>query len=717
MRAATACVLIWISLLTLFGSQTVHAADRAGGLQAMRGELDLSQWEPERDGIVELKGEWAFYWNRLIEPGGFGPNGYPADTPGLESVPYAAVPHVWKNDRAPEADGITSSEGFATYRLLVKAPDRLRDHNLSLYVPSVASAYKLWINGKLAAWNGVVGTAREQMVPKNLPKTVALGSAGEYELILQVSNFVQRKGGMWEALQLGEEQQVFGGMVRRMASELFIIGSLTVMGLYHISLYIMRRNERSPFYFGVLCLMIAIRALFQGEAIAVKLMPAFPWELSVKLEYIPTDVAVLMVLLFVHSQYPLEAKAAVNRWYGLFTWSYMLFILLAPARVYTKLMLPLQLMAVVVFLYVTIVFIRAFIRKRHGSLNNLIGLTVFFASIINDILFYNNVLATGDWIPFGLLVFLFAQTINLALTFSKSFARVEGLTVELQSANRSLEDKVRERTATLEEKKRELEDANGVLSRMEQSRRRLLSNISHELGTPLTTVRGYIKAMIDGVVKVGDPVYLQLIYDKTVFLDRMIGDLFELSKLEGRQIRFEFREAEVEQLIRRLFAKFELDMRDRKLAYELGPIIEPVRDRTAFAAVDPIRIEQVYGNLLVNAQKNTPAGGKIRIETEWAAGDGRQGSVTIKVIDTGRGIAEDELPFLFDRFYKGRVSQKQETYGVGLGLAISKEIVSCHDGEIGVRSKLGEGSVFYFTLPVRYVHAAELQSASAKEEA
>lgn len=714
MRTAAVCVLLWIVLLASFGSQALHASSKTEPPTAVRGELDLSAWEPEKDGIVDLSGEWVFYWQRLIEPGDVGTGSFKPDTSSSQLVSYATVPHVWKKK---SDDGITSNEGFATYMLRIKTGNRQLASSLSLYVPSVATSYKLWVNGKLKASNGTVGTSRERMTAKNVPKTVALESANEYVVVMQVSNFVQRKGGMWQSLQLGEEQRIYRSTVRQMAAELFIIGSLTVMGLYHLCLYAVRRKERSPLFFGVMCIMIAVRSLFQGETIAVKLLPGFPWEWAAKLEYMSTALAVLMLLLFVASQYPLESSRRAGRLYGICTAAFMAYVSLAPARFYTKLMLPFQLVAVAVFLYVTAVFILAFIRKRHGSLYNLIGLAFFFATVINDILFYNQALAIREnLIPFGLLGFLFAQTINLASIFSKSFERVEGLTIELQTSNRSLEDKVLERTATLEEAKRELEEANGVLSRMEQSRRRLLSNISHELGTPLTTVRGYIKAMIDGVVKVGDPVYLQLVYDKTVFLDRMIGDLFELSKLEGRQVRFEFQEMEAQTLIRRLFAKFKLDMLDKKLAYELGPVIEPLPDRIAVADVDAIRIEQVLGNMLVNAQKNTPAGGMVRIETEWDTGDGSRGRVIIKVIDSGRGIAENELPFIFDRFYKGRPAQKQESYGVGLGLAISKEIVSCHRGEIGVRSRPGEGSAFYFTLPVRYVSTAEAQAASAKGE-
>jgi len=117
------------------------------------------------------------------------------------------------------------------------------------------------------------------------------------------------------------------------------------------------------------------------------------------------------------------------------------------------------------------------------------------------------------------------------------------------------------------------------------------------------------------------------------------------------------------------------------------------------ANIDPVRIEQVMTNLLVNAQKFTPVNGSITIRAVFAT----EGFVQIEVSDTGRGIAADELPYVFERFYKGSSSRQSKAAGVGLGLSIAKEIIRRHGGEIGAESTLGAGSTFYFTLPVQFV--------------
>lgn len=700
--AAAFALFIW-TVMSPFLALPSEASPKSDKHAAVQGVLDLSDWNPAEYGNMPLQGEWGFYWNRLLQP----------DDPGLREAPsYATVPHVWKTKETPGSDGIASKYGSATYRLTIRLGEYGKDSRLALYIPSVATAYKLWVNGKPATSNGVVASSAGEMVPKNVPKTVSIEAAPEVELVMQVSNFVQRKGGMWQPLQLGEEQRISRMVSRGIVSELFIVGSLTIMGLYHIGLFLMRREDRSPIYFGSLCLAIAIRTLFQGETIAIKLLPAFPWEAAVKLEYIPAALAVHYMLRFVRVLYPADGSRMLDPLFRLVLYGFIAMVLVCPAKVYTVTMLPFQLYSVAIILVILSVYVRAFMRRRDGSLLNFTGMAIFFLTIVNDILFSNQIIQTGNWIPFGQLAFLFTQSINLAVIFSKAFKQTERLTVELSVANKSLEGKVRERTVTLEQAKKELEEANGELSRMEQSRRRLLSDISHELGTPLTTVRGYIKAMLDGVVKLGDRTYLQLIYDKTVFLDRMIGDLFELTKLEARQIRFELRTVEVGMLVSKLYEKFELEMGEKRLRYELVPPEEPLPGRIAVADVDSIRIEQVFGNLLINAQKHTPAGGMIRIETEWRlAGETSRADshVVIQVRDTGKGIAESELPFLFDRFYRGR--QKKDTSGVGLGLAITKEIVSSHNGEIGVESALGEGSLFYFTLPVRFVDESVRQGA------
>ncbi|NTU31805.1 hypothetical protein HPY27_16760 [Brevibacillus sp. HB1.1] len=659
--------------------------------QAKQGVLDLRGVDWEDGDTIRLDGEWSFYWRQLLPPGTFEP-----DTSVRE---YMQVPSSWKQGAGDRTD--ISNQGYATYRLLIQLNEQKSERPFALYMPSVATAYKLWINGKVMAENGVVGEDLGRMTPKNYPKVVVFQpDQPQVELVIHVSNFVQRKGGLWEAIELGHAEQI---MRKREANIIYsgmIAASLLVMGIYHFGLYMTRKRESSTLYFCGVSIAIAVRILFLGETMAVSLFPQIPWEMVVKLEYMSSLLTLIMLACFVHSQY----RALFNRfilrvcvWTGLL---FILFVLFTPARIYTEWIYVGEAYLLLNYGYMLFVYGRAIVQKQTGAVLNGIGLLVFFTAVVNEVLFYAHLSPFENAIPFGLLVFLLTQMMNLSMVFARSFAHVEQLSEELAQTNEWLEQKVRQRTQALADKNEELQ-------RMEESRRMLLSNISHELGTPLTSIQGFIKAMLDGVVKPNDPKYLGIIYEKTIYLHRIITDLFELSKMESRQLRFHFQPLSLVGFFRGLYEKHLLDMQEKQLQFVWEAQEEPDTECKLLLVADPIRLEQVMSNLLVNAQAYTPPGRLIKLQVEWELALDGTGEATIKVIDTGAGIQAEALPFVFDRFYRGSESRKLRTAGVGLGLAISKEIIENHHGKIGVQSKAGEGSLFWFSLPVRWKEESE----------
>lgn len=276
--------------------------------------------------------------------------------------------------------------------------------------------------------------------------------------------------------------------------------------------------------------------------------------------------------------------------------------------------------------------------------------------------------------------------------------------------HKALERQVSERTHELAETNlrldrvnRELEQAYHELSAMEQSRRMLFTNISHELGTPLTSIIGYVKGMLDGIEKLQDRKYIQRIYDKSLYLHRIIKDLFELSKLEAQQLDFEFQQVDLLAFLQELYLHYDIEVSMKGIRFEIA-VPERLSGTTVMAEIDRIRVEQVVSNFIANAVKFTMPGGTIRLSVQLEAISKAEGKGTISLRDTGIGIDEEDLPHVFDRFYRGRRSRQSRTEGTGLGLAICKEIIRQHRGEIGAVSRPGEGSKFYFTLPVKFVH-------------
>ncbi|WP_168198332.1 sensor histidine kinase [Crassaminicella thermophila] len=234
----------------------------------------------------------------------------------------------------------------------------------------------------------------------------------------------------------------------------------------------------------------------------------------------------------------------------------------------------------------------------------------------------------------------------------------------------------------------------------EKSRQSLLANISHELRTPITSILGYVTAMIDGTIYENDSKEecLNLIRSKAVTLQRLIQDLFQLTQLESGKISFNFSQVSIRELVFELVKKYEWDIHREGIKFELIlSNIEKYMDEELI--IDIERIDQVLSNLIFNAIKHTPKEGTIFIDFEKKKKNDIK-YVLIKIKDTGEGIAQKDLKHIFDRFYRGKNAKNNVLKGTGLGLTISKEIVEFHKGEIWAESSLGEGCTFCFTLPI-----------------
>ncbi|MGD8192218.1 ATP-binding protein [Brevibacillus ginsengisoli] len=702
-------VVVCLLAFLLLQSLGVKAAE-GPAFSAVKGVLYVSQAQLNENPMIPLNGEWEFYWKQLLDPQELHSREHFSQTPS-----YSQVPAEWKN--LQQQGQALTNQGYGTYRLVIQLDKSHHNQSTALYLHSVATAYKLWVNGELLASNGTVGRSQDEMVPKNYPKVVNIPQeSNQIEIVLQVSNFVQRKGGLWQTIHFGLAEPVMLEREKRIIYESFIAASLLIMGLYNLGLSFVRWSNKSPLYFGLLSFTIAIRTLLLGETIGVRLFPELDWTYLVKAEYLTGMLGMAFILLFVAAQYPQEVNRFIRK---LILTGCVLgssWIVLTTPLTFTSSLLFFQFFILTSMVVIIGIYLLAALRKREGSILNGIGLFFFFLTCLNDTLYYLNLGTYENLVPLGLLMFLLTQMLNLAYKFSRTFTSVERLSEELQEINLTLEEKVKDRTMALVQSNKDLERINDELSTMEKSRRYLLTNISHELGTPLTSIQGFIKAMIDGVVRSDDPKYLHLIYDKTIYLNRIIRDLYELTKMESGQVSFYFKPTSLVAYMEQIYEKHAEEMKKKGLRFEFVNKHVQYSQMSVTATIDPTRIEQVLVNLLTNAAKYTPEGGLIRLGLEVKAETTTQGLATISVTDTGSGIAEEELPFLFDRFYKSSQSRVRGGEGVGLGLAISKEIVQCHQGKIEVMSHPGQGSEFFFTLPVTFVenqHRERLSDARA----
>ncbi|MFE5322526.1 sensor histidine kinase [Paenibacillus sp. NPDC056579] len=684
---------IWIpaifAILLLGGcSYNSDREDRVSP-SAVQGVLDLRGWDFVKDGAVELEGEWDFYWNQLLTADQAASAGHGSGSPAAD---WLRLSRSW-NGHVVDGQPIPG-KGYATYHL--KVTTDLTGDVLALELPTIRSSYSIWINGEQLGGAGTVGTSPETAQARYLPQLVYFSpDSPVLDIMLQVSNYDHRLGGIWNDLKLGEARQLTSHHQFHLGVELTLVGSLLVMGLYHLGLFLIRFKDKGSLYFALFCLAIGIRAMLVGEGAAYQLLPFISYDTGLRVEYLCYYIALPLAVMFCRTLFPQEISPlfvlGLQAAGGLFS---LTVLLLSPyAFSYTTQWY--QAITLLVCAYVMSGIVKALAKGKEGAGFAMFGGMFFIITVTIDILYYNEWIQIGNVSSIGLFFFIFMTSFIISLKSFKAFASVETLSRQLRELNMGLEHRIKERTAELERSNRSLEKMNEELGRLENSRRHLLSNISHDLGTPMTLIQGYVEALIDRVVVEPDQQekYLRLILGRITGLNRLIADLFQLSKLEARQIDFSMQEMMVEDVAAYYTDRYDLEVNNAGLRFSVHAPAAPYGG-SVFIDID--RIDQVLTNLIYNAIKHTPVGGFIQLQI---AVDGS--SIVMRVQDNGSGIDPDDLPYIFDRFYKKDKSRNSAGGGSGLGLAIAKEIVEFHGGRIWAESRLGQGACICFALPLQ----------------
>ncbi|HHY40143.1 MAG TPA: diguanylate cyclase [Syntrophaceticus sp.] len=460
--------LIFFTLIIyLSGCSTVFLPDQP---KAEQGILDLTQWQFEKDGVIKLDGQWEFYWNQLLES-------HQLKNSGIAMTGYISVPGTWNHYNVDHKE--LSGNGFATYRLrfITEADERL-----GLKIPRVFTSYKLYINGEQIASAGTVGSSRETMTPQYLPQIALFEpQPGENEIIIQVANYFHRSGGLSEALILGNEKQITGLRDRSVAYELFLFGSLIIIGIYHITLFFFIKKDKAPLYFGLFCSLIGIRTLLVGESFFIYLFPDFSWEAAQKFQTLAFYLGVPLIIMFFNSLFPEDFQAKITKiinWVGA---GFACLVLLTPARIFTIFNPAFQLFVFIVIIYTIVNFIRIIRRKeKNGRLIILGGIALAIASL-NDIAFSSiwlndhsapllrNIVRTGNLSSVGQLIFVLLNSLELARKFAHALVEREKMTAQLQEINLNLDKLVHKRTKALEEYREQIENQKAELEKVNKA--------------------------------------------------------------------------------------------------------------------------------------------------------------------------------------------------------------------------------------------------------
>jgi PAS domain S-box-containing protein len=432
-------IIISVILFAIVGCKP-NIPDRSAP-EVVDGVLDLSAWNLDKDGPVELSGKWEFYWDAHLAPGDFTAENPPAMS-GL-----IKVPGTW-NGYEINGEKI-SAQGYATYRLRILLGD-VRPR-LAFKLLDMAVAYSVYVNGEKLISVGRPGKTFESTIPQFYPQVVDFQPASDHvEVIIQVSNYHHRKGGAWEPILLGLAQDMRQLRQRALNVNFFLFGGILIMGIYHIAFFIFRRQEKSTLFFGIYCFLIAARSLVTGERYLIHIFPDFNWEVHTKIAYLTFFAGVPVFAVYFKNIFPKEFSKYAMVAAIIAGVIFSAIVLFTPARIYTYTAPLFQLFTIAIAAYGLFALFLAIRHKRQGALVYLAGSVILVLTLVNDILYSNLFVATGYLLPYGLFGFILCQACLLSLRFSKVFTTIDLQRQSLQEINSAYKKEIVERKRSAE---------------------------------------------------------------------------------------------------------------------------------------------------------------------------------------------------------------------------------------------------------------------------
>ena len=493
------------------------------------------------------------------------------------------------------------------------------------------------------------------------------------DIVIQVSNFNNRVGGMWDFVRLGTKNQINSRFIGNVSLEFFVGGCFFLAGIYYLILYFPFRQRKTLLYFSLLCFIIFIRSLVTGE-MPVLYITNWNWEIARRLEYISFYLSVPFMSLF--SYYLFTEDFSKKILYAILPVCsvFVLLSLFAPYYYYTYVVKYYELIMLAAAFYGLSVYIKAAINKRPGSFLFLSGFCIFLITIINDLLYVNLIITTIPLFYIGLGCFIISLSVLLSKQFSQTF-------FELQIANKKLSFANNE----LGVRNTEISEKNIELNKINKELDNFVNRTSHDLRAPLTSVLGINRIAREQKDTHTFDQYLSIQEKTLIRMDSLINDIIDFSK--NKRLELELHEIDFERLVNNSLEDhaFLNNSQNIKKNVEIHQYEKFISDSR--------RISIIINNLVSNAIKYYDATKeKPEINIKVTVVDNM---ATIEVADNGTGIEDKHLDKIFTLFYRATNS----TTGSGLGLYIIKETVEKLSGYIIINSKKGDGTTIKVIIP------------------
>ena len=410
---------------------------------ATNGELILTEADFMNNDTIPLTGEWLFFWQEFL-------NEKEMEQRNLMSTSTISVPSSWE-------DAVATPYGYGTYYLKILIPEEKVGNTLAISTTNQSTSYTLLVDGVRIASNGYVGSSKETSEPGFENYIVYFTPRDEeIHLVLHVSNFSHPSGGANQGIYLGTAEKVYESYTNTLAYTMFFIGAILVMGVYEICIFFYRKKDREFLYFGLLGITFSAYSLLRPPYYFNIIFPPIPWIWQERLEIITMFILCILYLLFIQKIFPVEMKKLLVNAGVILSTLYIAITALTKPTFY-QVLLNYTLFGMGFFmLYIIYVLILAWYNKRSSAPVHLIANILFFVSVINDVLLSFDLISTIPLSTFGFFLFVLIHALNLSKDYVRKLEYSEKLTMELSELNRSLDEKIKDRTEELKRKNAEL---------------------------------------------------------------------------------------------------------------------------------------------------------------------------------------------------------------------------------------------------------------------
>lgn len=641
-------MIIGIIAFSLFISYHIVRPNHES-IKAVKGHVDLSHSDFQKEGIAFLNGEWEFYPQKLLKPAEL----------AAEKADFIKVPGHWNKENSAQQP----VRGSATYRLTIKLPEH--QEPLALRIQNIWMAHRLYVNGTLVKEMGVPAENAESYEPGNTPYTILLEPTEKLELVLQISNYIYYTGGVTHPILLGEREAIERYSMSSFGNDMVGFFLFMLFGIYHLHMYQMRDKESTYLYSGLFLISVSIYILTSGEKLLLRLVEGVPFEPAHKLQDFSLFASMAILVLFVQSleSHLVKKKTLVLGLAPII--GFLGLVVLTPYHFYTWIKLYFLIYSnLLLFLSALRLIYLSIKRKGHQlPLNEafwvmasivFVGIAVFVG-----MLYYSARADTKLIYTLSLLGFLLSLNIFLARRFTNKINEVQALSEELKKAN-------------------EIKDE-------------FLARTSHELKTPLhgiINISAHLLKKGQDNLTPGQMENIALIQDTSNKLSLLVNDLIDVIKLRHEDLQVNLMTVDLHVMVQLVFQLLAFDLQGKEVA-----LINRVKPLT-FVEADENRLRQILYNLFSNAMKHTEKG-EITAEAKEV-----YEHVVLTVADTGKGIPREQWEQVFEDFYSTPSNHQDFYAGMGLGLSISRRLAKKMNGNLWISNSIvGEGTTLSLRLP------------------